>query len=247
MKRNENGFRGYSYHDLDDIDCIEIDPNLQAMLIGKGFRVVHDDFLSYYTRKRYDLILMNPPFADGDAHLLKALELCENGGQIACILNAETIRNPYTNSRKALIKELRRRGASIRYLSNAFAHAARRARVDVALININIPKSLQDDTLWEGLKKAREERFEYFGMQEVAPANQVERLIREYDILCEAGIIRRNSSRFNSSRELWKVHRIRSRSSIELRCGRTSMLILSNKTDHYDLLIETLNNAEYAF
>lgn len=188
MKRNKNGFRGYSYQDLDDIDCIEIDPNLQAMLIGKGFRVVHDDFLSYYTRKRYDLILMNPPFADGDAHLLKALELCESGGQIACILNAETIRNPYTNSRKALIKELRRRGASIRYLSNAFAHAARRARVDVALININIPKSLQDDTLWEGLKKAREERFEYFGMQEVAPANQVERLIREYDILCEAGI-----------------------------------------------------------
>lgn len=188
IKRNVGGFRGYSYHDLDDIDCIEIDPNLRAMLVGKGFRVVHDNFLDYYTRKRYDLVLMNPPFADGELHLLKALELCEHGGQIACILNAETIRNPYTNSRKTLIKELRQRGASIRYLSNAFAHAARKARVDVALIYVNIPFAMRDDTLWQNLKKAQEERFEYFGMQEIAPSNQVERLLREYDLLCDAGI-----------------------------------------------------------
>ena len=81
----------------------------------------------------------------------------------------------------------------------------------------------------------------------LAEAKALHHLLLRVTILCEAGIIRRNSSRFNSSRELWKVHRIRSRSSIELRCGRTSMLILSNKTDHYDLLIEKLNNAEYAF
>lgn len=188
MKRNESGFRGYSYRELDDIDCIEIDPNLQSILIGKGLRVVHDDFLDFYTKKRYDLILMNPPFVNGDEHLLKALELCENGGQIACILNAETIRNPYTNSRKTLIRELKRRGASIRYLSDAFVHAARRARVDVALININIPVSLRDDILWDNLKKAQQERFEAFGVQDIAPSNHIERLIREYDLLCEAGI-----------------------------------------------------------
>lgn len=108
IRRNGGGLSvRYGRYDLDDIDCVEIDPNLRALLTGKGFRVVHDDFLTYHTRKRYSLILMNPPFSEGDKHLLHALELCEHGGQIACILNAETIRNPFTNSRKLLARELR--------------------------------------------------------------------------------------------------------------------------------------------
>ena len=41
-----------------DIDCVEIDPNLAAILRDRGFRVVHDDFLTYHTNKRYDLIYM---------------------------------------------------------------------------------------------------------------------------------------------------------------------------------------------
>ena len=174
--------------DLDDIDCVEIDPNLQALLVGKGYRVVHDDFLTYHTRKRYDLILMNPPFAEGDMHLLHALELCENGGQIACILNAETIRNPFSNRRKALLKVLHKHGASIRFVERGFSHAARRTNVDVALINVNIPAANEDTTIWDNLKKAREEHLEANVLNEVAPANQVERLIREYDLLCSAGI-----------------------------------------------------------
>lgn len=174
--------------ELADVDCIEIDPNLQALLIGKGYRVVHDDFLTYHTRKRYDLILMNPPFSEGDLHLLHALELCENGGQIACILNAETIRNPFTNSRKTLLKLLRKHNASIRFMEQGFSRAARRSDVDVALINVNIPAANEDTTIWDNLKKTREEQLEANGLHEVAPANQVERLIREYDLLCSAGI-----------------------------------------------------------
>lgn len=185
--RHYDRFCSYS-RDLDDIDCVEIDPNLQALLVGKGYRVVHDDFLTYHTRKRYDLILMNPPFAEGDKHLLHALELCENGGQIACILNAETIRNPFTNSRKALLKILRKYDASIRYVEHGFYRAARRTDVDVALINVNIPAANEDTTIWDNLKRAREEHLEANGLYEVAPANSVERLIREYDLLCETGI-----------------------------------------------------------
>lgn len=36
---------------------------------------VNDDFLTYRTYKHYDLILMNPPFANGDEHLLRAIEM----------------------------------------------------------------------------------------------------------------------------------------------------------------------------
>ncbi len=47
-----------------DIDCIEVDQNLQHILKGKGFRVVYNDFLTYDTMKEYDLIILNPPFSN---------------------------------------------------------------------------------------------------------------------------------------------------------------------------------------
>ena len=65
-----------------DIDCIEIDQNLRHILNGKELRVVHDDFLTYDALKRYDLIVMNPPFSEGDKHLLKALDMQKYGGSI---------------------------------------------------------------------------------------------------------------------------------------------------------------------
>ena len=66
-----------------DIDCIEIEENLQHILTGKGYRLVWDNFLTYQTAKRYDLIVMNPPFSNGDEHLLKALKMQKDGGMIS--------------------------------------------------------------------------------------------------------------------------------------------------------------------
>ncbi len=123
-----------------DIDCIEIDANLRYILMGKNFRVVHDDFLTYNTQKRYDLIIMNPPFSNGDEHLLKALEMQENsGGQIVCLLNAETLRNPYTNRHKLLLQKLNKHGAQIEYVKNAFKRAERKTDTVIALVYIHIP------------------------------------------------------------------------------------------------------------
>ena len=45
-----NNIRTYSKIKL-DIDCIEIDENLRHILKGKGYRVVHDNFLTYDTLK----------------------------------------------------------------------------------------------------------------------------------------------------------------------------------------------------
>lgn len=173
-----------------DIDCIEIDENLRHILNGKGYRVVHDDFLTFGTKKAYDLILMNPPFSCGDLHLLHAIHLCENGGQIACILNAETIRNPYTKIRATLVKELRRLNANIRYLKGGFKGAERKTDVDVALININIPFSYADTSIFEKMKKAEEHKDENVisADSQLAPSNNIERLIREYNLLCSYGI-----------------------------------------------------------
>lgn len=57
----------------------------------------------YSTMKEYDLIIMNPPFSNGNSRLWKALDLQErNGGAVICLLNAETLKNPYTKYSKVV-------------------------------------------------------------------------------------------------------------------------------------------------
>lgn len=136
-------------------DCIEIDPALRQMLEENGMRVIHDDFLTFETQMRYDLCVMNPPFDQGADHLLKALDLMKRGGQIACILNAETIRNPYSYKREELLKLLNQYGAHIRYLEKAFSDAERQTDVDVALVTVSIPAATQrDSTIIDEMHKA---------------------------------------------------------------------------------------------
>lgn len=48
-----NGY--YNKEHYFDIDAIEIDTNLQYILKGKNFRVVHNDFLNYNTYKKKEL------------------------------------------------------------------------------------------------------------------------------------------------------------------------------------------------
>lgn len=141
-----------------DFDCIEIDPYLRHQLEERGFRVVHDDFLNYWTYKRYNLIVMNPPFDQGAAHLLHAIELMQNGGKIRCLLNAETIRNPYTNERKRLLDILHKGGAKIQFLSGEFEDAERKTSVEVALVALSIPKVQNDSTIFDEMKASEVQR-----------------------------------------------------------------------------------------
>lgn len=84
--KKEEGRRTHYYTKVTfDIDCIEIDQNLQHILKGKNFRVVHDDFLTYNTMKEYDLIIMNPPFDNGCKHLLEAIEMQTRNGRCYCV------------------------------------------------------------------------------------------------------------------------------------------------------------------
>ena len=155
--------RGYGAKEKLDIDCIEIDRNLQHILRGEGFRVVHDDFLTFAGRKKYDLIVMNPPFASGAEHLLKALELQKDGGRIVCLLNKQTLLNPHTNARKLLLQQLNQLAADdaeavkIEHIDDAFASAERNADVDVAIVRVTIPQKERTSSFFEGLRKAREE------------------------------------------------------------------------------------------
>ena len=172
-------------------DVIELDYNLRLILRGKGMRLVADDFLQFHTNKRYDLIIMNPPFSEGAKHLIHAIEVQKAGGQIACLLNAETIRNPYTNERKLLKSLLAKYEARIEFVQNAFKEAERKTGVEVAIVHVRIPKeSRQESKILEGARKAVEQDFEQGRQQDgqMVIADDILSLIDYFNVEARAGI-----------------------------------------------------------
>lgn len=183
--------RYYAEEQRADIDCIEVDPNLRAILKEKKFRVVHDDFLTYQTMKRYSLIIMNPPFEDAARHILKAISLLDANGTLVALCNAETIRNHSAyNERYQLFRILTDNNAEITYHQGEFLKAERKTDVEIAMIRYKAPAAdLQDSLILEKLRPAHK----YVSMQEseyaaLSKADFVEAIIDRYNYEVESGL-----------------------------------------------------------
>ena len=151
--------------------------------------VVHDDFLTFQSRKRYDLIIMNPPFADGDAHLLKAIELQKRyGGAIRCLLNAETLLNPYTNRRKVLADQLSELGAEVEYIEGGFAQGERPTDVTVALIKISIPQVKEDSDIYRRLSEAAHIDEDVQDVTDMTVTDFMEQIVSRFNVEVDAGL-----------------------------------------------------------
>lgn len=191
LKRKEkSNDRYYSRKIQFDIDCIEIDQNLQHILKGKNFHVVHNDFLTYDTFKEYDLIIMNPPFSNGCKHLLKALEMQRrNGGAVVCILNEETLRNPCTNDRQDLQRKLTDYNAKIEFMQDSFLDAERKTAVEIALVKVQLPKVQRRSFILEGLQKAYEQKeFIKEENTQLIDGDFFKAIVKQYQLEVEAGI-----------------------------------------------------------
>lgn len=236
-----HGRRSYNDSKI-DVDCVEIDPHLRAVLqyefcgdradelkeqrrilekkkdyipeireygkltereseqladiigdlelLNRGrVHIVHDDFLTFDSFKRYNLIVMNPPFSNGDEHLLKAIQMQKKGGgEIRCILNAETIRNPYTNRRKLLIRELENLGAKITFHESMFSSGERPTNVEIAIIKVSIPEEEQESTIFERLKKAAKVDEPDSDVTEMTVSDFLGQIVSLYKVECAAGI-----------------------------------------------------------
>jgi hypothetical protein len=147
-------------------------------------RLIHDDFLSFNSFKRYDAIIMNPPFENGDKHLLKAIELQKNGGYISCLLNAETIKNPCTNLRKVLIQQLKKYNASIEFLQDEFntSETERKTDVEIALIKIDIPRIQPNSFIFEELKQSEEFKSKSVEVGDLTVTDFIQSIITQYNM-----------------------------------------------------------------
>lgn len=179
----ENGFEHYygdKFHRI--MECIESDVTLQSVLKGRDFNVIDDDFLEFDGDKHYDLIIMNPPFSNGDRHLLQAIKIAKKtGSQIVCILNAETIRNPYSNIRKELLKQLDEYEATYEYVENAFTDSERATDVEVVIVRVNIPSPFKNySRIWEELEDEEIELNTPESMEELVTSDYMKQAILMY-------------------------------------------------------------------
>lgn len=180
----------YNNKSLFDIDCIEADKNLQHVLKGKNYRLVYDDFLTYDTMKEYSLIIMNPPFSNGCKHLLKALEMQErNGGAIVCLLNAETLKNTYTNERITLQRKLEEYNAKIEFLQETFSDSERKTNVEIALVKVQLPKIKKESFIFDSLRKSEVEKECLYTEEHYLAENDIfKTIVNQFKMEVEAGV-----------------------------------------------------------
>ncbi len=122
------------------IYCIEKDPDLRLILNGKMRKVIGDDFLEFSPDDyRFDAIIMNPPFSNGDEHLMRAWDILEYGGTVSCLLNEETIKNPYSSLRRSLIQLIEIFG-DVTHVGQIFLNSDRPTAVRVSHVVLTKPK-----------------------------------------------------------------------------------------------------------
>lgn len=161
--------------------AIENDPELAYTLQGKDYKVIHNDFLTYSGDYLFDLILMNPPFSNGDEHLLKAWDILVEG-DITCLLNRETLRNPCTAKRQQLARIVEDHG-TVEEVGQAFSQAARRTMVDVVMVRLHKDESSpRFDFSFDG---ATDEQYADFSEEtvtcELAMSDLTGAMLRQYE------------------------------------------------------------------
>lgn len=154
----------------------------------KGIHIIHDDFLTYNPYKQYDLIIMNPPFSNGDKHLLKALKIQEKGGSIICLLNAETLKNPYTDLRRELVKKLNELNAQIEYVENAFISAERRTGVEVAIVKVVIEGVQEESEIYNRMKEAEKYEDIDVTVTDIEVTDFIKSIVTRFNVEVKAGL-----------------------------------------------------------
>ncbi len=184
-----DGRRYWDYRRNVEIDVVEIHPDLQLILRGKEYRLIHDDILTFQTRKSYDLIVANFPFSIGDKCLTIAIELLERfGGELRCFVNAETIKNPHSTLRQVLLRKLEKLDASIEYLQGEFESAERTTSVEVALIKLSVEKKEEFSIFVDHLEKSQKYEVEIQQSSAIMETDYVKAFVSLFNAECDTAI-----------------------------------------------------------
>lgn len=162
-----------------DICCIEIEPELSSILVDKGYRVIDTDFLKYDQPYIFGLIVMNPPFSKGVTHLLKAWEVLSEG-TVVCLLNAESIRNPYTAERQHLLTLIEEHG-SYEFIGAAFKDAERTTNVECVIVWLNKESKSNTQFNEDGFDRDEARENSEYVANPLASASMVQSLVDQFN------------------------------------------------------------------
>jgi len=117
----------------------ETDERLQKIvqtkckLLAADFLTVTSDQVSHISA-----VVMNPPFSKGAEHLLHAYSIAPKGCKVVCLLNQETLSNPFSRIRQELTGIIEAHGFYTE-LGDCFKDAERKTFVHVAMVVLNKP------------------------------------------------------------------------------------------------------------
>ena len=119
------------------LDVFELDPTLQNILKGQGYKLTGSNFLESEKNPAYDRILMNPPFsklADID-HVRHAFDCLKPGGRLVAIMGAGAFFNS-RNKGRAFQKWNAELGAEIHSLpGNSFKESGTGVNAKIIIID----------------------------------------------------------------------------------------------------------------
>lgn len=179
------------------VDCCEIDIEKHATLRSlPGVNVVGMDYMQFGGGAIYSHVIQNPPFKDGVHHVLRAWESMFDG-EIVSIINAETLRNPFSRERQHLARLIEHHG-EVEYIKGAFLgeDVKRETAVDIALVYLRKQSHVGEDIvgsllhdLKEENEKAQADRLaegykETFDL--AVPATEVENQVLAFDLAVRA-------------------------------------------------------------
>lgn len=163
---------------------IEVDRELCAMCNGKGFPTLHHDFLTYPVHNKFSLIVMNPPFADGAKHVVKAWRHLEDGGDLVALVNAADFSGSARGDHRHRLAQLTGKYGTKTILQGAFSEAQRKTDVDVALVYLSKPVPVKTAPLFDPQGMDYRDKLEHDGPieeSEVATRNEARNLVLDYD------------------------------------------------------------------
>jgi hypothetical protein len=141
----------YEYPHKSECFAIEIDYHLRLVLQGKGYKVLTSDFLRYpVNEKKFKTILMNPPFNDGLDHLFHAWDLLDDGGVVACLLNAESVLS-VTNKPRQRLADLIDLYGHYEELGPVFSDSEHPTNVNVACVWLKKPEN-KKTSIFDGVE-----------------------------------------------------------------------------------------------
>jgi hypothetical protein len=176
-------YHGRCMVDKGNLYCIERDVELKMILQSKEYKVIADDFLNYSGDYHFDLIIMNPPFSNGDQHLLKAWDVLKNG-DIVCLLNSETLRNPYTRTRQLLKKVIEDNNGTVEEIGSVFQDAERKTSVEVSIVRLKKVTVGELDFEFHNVTKEKSVNLDESTVRnEVARKDVIGNMIAQYDEL----------------------------------------------------------------